>query len=117
MSRVPKARSLTSGVIALWAASAYVNAFRRMMNRIYGVQEGRALWKLRPLMALVTLVSLALVMLMMLIMIISGPISEAVGKVLGFGEDVAHLWDLLKLPVLLIFLVVSVAILYQATQT
>lgn len=107
--------AVASIVIALWAASAYVNAFRRMMNRIYGVQEGRALWKLRPLMALVTLVSLALVMLMMLIMIISGPISEAVGKVLGFGEDVAHLWDLLKLPVLLIFLVVSVAILYQAT--
>ncbi len=107
--------AIVSIVLALWAASAYVNAFRRMMNRIYGVQEGRALWKLRPMMALVTLVSLALVMLMLLIMIISGPISEAVGKALGVGEDVAHLWDLLKLPVLLIFLVVAVALLYQAT--
>ena len=34
---------------ALWSASAYVGAFGRAMNRIYEVDEGRPVWKLRPL--------------------------------------------------------------------
>ncbi len=41
---------------ALWTASGYVNAFGRAMNRMYEVDEGRPIWKLRPLMILVTLV-------------------------------------------------------------
>ena len=34
---------------ALWTASGYIGAFGRAMNRIYEVDEGRPVWKLRPL--------------------------------------------------------------------
>ena len=34
---------------ALWSASGYVNAFGRAMNRVYEIDEGRPIWKLRPL--------------------------------------------------------------------
>ena len=34
---------------AIWSASAYVGAFGRAMNRIYEIEEGRPIWKLRPL--------------------------------------------------------------------
>ena len=34
---------------ALWSASGYIGAFGRAMNRIYEVEEGRPVWKLRPL--------------------------------------------------------------------
>ena len=43
---------------ALWSASGYVGAFGRAMNRIYEVEEGRPVWKLRPLQLLLTLVGL-----------------------------------------------------------
>ena len=33
---------------ALWSASGYVGAFGRAMNRIYEIDEGRPIWKLRP---------------------------------------------------------------------
>ena len=33
---------------ALWSASGYTGAFGRGMNRIYEVDEGRPIWKLRP---------------------------------------------------------------------
>jgi len=102
-------------VLALWSASAYTNAFRRMMNRIYHVEEGRAIWKLRPMMLLVTLASLSLVVASLLLMIITGPIAEAVGKTLDLGHRAALLWDLLKIPVLLVIVVVVVAVLYQTT--
>ncbi|HQA14701.1 MAG TPA: YihY/virulence factor BrkB family protein, partial [Ornithinibacter sp.] len=39
---------------ALWGASGYVGAFGRTLNRIYQVDEGRPVWKLRPLVLLVT---------------------------------------------------------------
>ena len=37
---------------ALFSASAYVGAFGRAVNRVYEVDEGRPVWKLRPLMVL-----------------------------------------------------------------
>ena len=40
--------------VALWAASAYVDAFGRAMNRIYEIDEGRPIWKRRPTMLLLT---------------------------------------------------------------
>ena len=40
--------------VALWSASGYVGAFGRSMNRIYEVEEGRPIWKLRPAMLVVT---------------------------------------------------------------
>ena len=45
---------------ALWSASGYVGAFSRAMNRIYEVEEGRPVWKLRPIQLLLTLVGLTL---------------------------------------------------------
>ena len=44
---------------ALWSASGYVGAFGRAMNRIYEVEEGRPVWKLRPIQLVLTLVGLA----------------------------------------------------------
>ena len=58
---------------ALWSASGYVNAFSRAMNRIYGVTEGRPVWKLRPLMLLVTAVLLVLVAAVLMALVVSGP--------------------------------------------
>ena len=34
---------------AVWSASGYIGAFGRAMNRIYEIDEGRPVWKLRPL--------------------------------------------------------------------
>ena len=57
ISRVPAGRaraSSSASVGALWSASGYVGAFGRAMNRIYEIQEGRPIWKLRPVMLLLT---------------------------------------------------------------
>ena len=34
---------------AIWSASGYIGGFTRASNAIYGVEEGRPIWKLRPL--------------------------------------------------------------------
>src|SRR5919199_2457 len=42
-------------VLALNAASGYIGAFTRASNAIYEVEEGRPIWKLKPLQIVTTL--------------------------------------------------------------
>jgi membrane protein len=100
---------------ALWSASAYVNAFSRAMNRIYEIDEGRPIWKLRPVMLLVTLLSVVLTAVAALILVLSGPVAQAVGDAVGLGDQAVTVWNIAKWPVLLAIVIVVVAILYYAT--
>ncbi|MBG6189546.1 membrane protein [Arthrobacter sp. CAN_A212] len=105
--------TLVIGILgALWSASAYVNAFSRAMNRVYEVEEGRPIWKLRPVMLLITAVVLLLVVLMALLLILSGPIAESVGNVIGLGDTALLVWNIAKWPVMVAFAVLMIAILY-----
>ena len=64
---------------ALWSASGYVGAFMRASNVMYEVDEGRPIWKLRPLQMLVTLLALLGIALAALAVVVSGPLAQTVG--------------------------------------
>lgn len=100
---------------ALWSASGYVGAFSRAMNRIYDIDEGRPIWKLRPLMVLVTVVMLGLLALVVLGLVVTGPVAAAIGNAIGLGDAAVTAWNILKWPVVLALVVVVVATLYYAT--
>lgn len=102
-------------VTALWSASGYVGAFSRAMNRIYGIDEGRPVWKLRPALLLVTLAAVLLVAAMALMLVLSGPVSRAVGEALGVGDAAIAAWNIAKWPVVGILAVVLIAVLYYFT--
>ncbi|MEV8144406.1 YihY/virulence factor BrkB family protein [Specibacter sp. NPDC078709] len=108
--------TLVIGIVtALWSASGYVGAFSRAMNRIYGIDEGRPAWKLRPALLLVTLAVVLLVATMALLLILSGPVARAVGEVLGVGSATLTVWSIAKWPVVGILAVILIAILYYFT--
>lgn len=100
---------------ALWAASNYVNAFSRAMNAIFDVQEGRPIWKLRPVMVLITLVVLLLVVTVALSLALSGGIAEAIFGVIGLGEQATMVWGIAKWPFLFVIVVGIIALLYWGT--
>ena len=100
---------------ALWSASGYVGAFGRAMNRMYGIREGRPIWKLRPLQIVVTLLSLLLAAAVALSLVLTGPAAEAVGNAVGLGSTAVLVWNIAKWPVLLLVVVLVVALLYYAT--
>ncbi|MFD6139496.1 YihY/virulence factor BrkB family protein [Promicromonospora sp. NPDC060271] len=102
-------------VLALWSASGYVGAFGRAMNRIYEVDEGRPVWKLRPVMLLVTLVAVVIAALIVAAVALSGPVAQAVGDAVGLGSTAVTVWGIAKWPVVLLLVVVLVAILYHVT--
>ncbi|KUH86126.1 MULTISPECIES: YihY/virulence factor BrkB family protein [unclassified Mycobacterium] len=100
---------------ALWSASGYVGAFGRAMNRIYEVEEGRPVWKLRPVQLLLTLAGLVLAAAVVLMLAVSGPVAEAVGNAIGLGAVAVTVWSIAKWPLILLFVVLAVAILYYVT--
>ncbi len=85
------------------------------MNRIYEIEEGRPIWKLRPLMFVVTAFCLVAVGASGLMLVISGPVARSVGDVLGLGDAAVTAWDIAKWPVLLLVVGVLVAVLYYVT--
>ena len=106
---------VTGLLVALWSASGYVNAFSRAMNRIYEVDEGRPIWKLRPIMLLVTLVTLVLVALICAALVLSGPVAEGLGSAIGLSEVTVAVWSIAKWPVVVVLAALVIAILYWAT--
>ena len=106
---------ITGALAALWSASGYVGAFGRAMNRIYEIEEGRPVWKLRPLQLVLTLAGLLLASAVAVMLVISGPVAEKVGNAIGAGSVAVTIWNIAKWPVILVCVVLAVAVLYYAT--
>lgn len=100
---------------AIWSASGYVGAFGRAMNLIFEVPEGRPIWKLRPLMLALTVLLLVLAALTLLGLVVSGPVTEAVGSLLGLGELTVLIWTVAKWPVMAVIVASMIALLYYFT--
>jgi len=104
---------VTGLVGALWSASGYVGAFGRAMNRVYEIDEGRPIWKLRPTMLGVTLFSVVLLVIAGLLLVLSGPVAEAIGGAIGLGDAALTVWSIAKWPVLIAIMIVIIAVLYH----
>jgi membrane protein len=98
--------------LALWSASGYIGAFMRASNTIYEVEEGRPFYKLRPLQLLVTLVMVLLLAIVAIGLVITGPLTDAVGNLLGLGHTATTVFSIAKWPVMLAIVMSMFAGLY-----
>lgn len=101
--------------IAIWSASGYVSAFGRGMNRMWEIDEGRPIWKLRPMMLAVTILIVGLTALVAFGLVLTGPAARAVGNAVGLGATSLAIWNFAKWPVTLAAVTLIVALLYYAT--
>lgn len=123
--------SATGGVVALiigiavavWSASAYVKAFSRCMNIVYGIEEGRGLIKQTATMLLITVALLVGVVLILVSIALNdtivtgilGPIAEplGLGGFLAFmSQTFLPIWAWVKWPVILALVIAMIALLY-----
>jgi membrane protein len=107
--------ALVGLAIALWSASGYVNGFRQAANIIYGVPEGRPIWKTYPMRLAVTIVAVIILVACALIVVVSGSIANEVGNALGIGHGAVTAWNVAKWFLLVILVSLLLAILYWAT--
>jgi membrane protein len=108
--------ALLIGIVgAVWSASGYVGAFGRAMNRIYEIEEGRPVWKLRPLQLLITVGGLVLAAAAAFLLAVSGPVASAVGSAVGVGDVALTAWSVARWPIIVAFMTLAVAVLYYVT--
>jgi len=100
---------------ALWSASGYVGAFSRAMNTVYGVEEGRPFWKLRPFQVVITVITVALCVVGLVILLVSGRVARTIGDAIGVGDTGVDVWNIAKWPALAVVVMLTVALLYYVT--
>ena len=101
-------------LLALNSASSYVAAFTRASNAIYDVEEGRPVWKLKPQQIGIVLVLILLLVVIAVAVTVSGPLAQEVGKVIGVGDTAVTIWDIAKIPVIILLVSFLFAFLYWA---
>ncbi len=99
---------------ALWSASGYVGAFMRASNAIYGIGEGRPVWKTLSTRVVITVVLLAMLILVGVGVTVTAGLATQVGKVFGIGSTAVTVWDVVKWPVIVVVVMLMFAILYWA---
>jgi membrane protein len=102
-------------LLALWSASGYIAAFMRAANHVYGVPEGRPIWKTAPVRLAVTLFTVVCMVLGLVIVVATGSLADKIGSALGLGSTVVTVWDIAKWPFLLVIFALMLAVLYWAT--
>ena len=99
-------------LFTLWTASGAFAALINALNRAYDVQETRPFWKVRGIAILMTLGLSVLILVGVLLLIVGEPIGQAIAEIFGLGELFELVWNIVRWPVALFFLVFTVALLY-----
>ena len=101
-------------LLALNAASGYIGAFTRASNAIYDVAEGRPVYKLKPAQIAISLVLVLLLVVTAGAVALSGPAAKQAGDLVGVGDSAVAIWDIAKIPVILLVVIFMFSFLYWA---
>jgi membrane protein len=99
--------------VAIWVASSGMLAVGRTLNAAYGFRETRRVWIRRPLSMALTVVFAALVAGALVLVFYGGVIADALAARIIFGPFLLVVWNLLRWPLVIAFLVLSFDIVYN----
>lgn len=109
----PQGGLLSFGILlALWSASAGVRATINALNVVYGVSEGRPAWKLYALSLLYTVGLAALLIAAAALMVLGPQASGWLGAQFGLGAVTVTAWNVLRWPLAVSLLLITVALIY-----
>ena len=100
--------------VALWSGSSYIAAFMRASNVVWDIEEGRPIYKTIPIRVLVTVVTVILMTASALAVVLTGSLAHRVGNVLGLGSTAVMVFDIVKWPIMLLFVAMILSVLYYA---
>jgi membrane protein len=104
---------LSVGILGtIWAASGAFSALINALNRAYDVQETRPFWKVKAIAVLMTFGLSALILVGVLLLIAGPSIGETIAEVFTLDDEFVVVWSIVRWPVALLFMIVTVALLY-----
>ncbi len=104
--------SLSLGA-ALWVASSGMLAVTRSLNRACGRRDSRPWWLRRLVAIVLTATFIALVIAALALLLYGGEMGQAVAARIGLGPTFVLLWQLLKWPLSIVFMVLSFEMIYN----
>lgn len=102
-------------LIALYSASGYIGALIRVTNEIWGVEEERPFYKLRPLQIMITLTMVIVLTVILAVVVLGGALADAVGAEIGIGETALDVWSIARWPLLFAAVAGVIALLYRVS--
>ncbi len=99
-------------VIALWSASGAFAALIAALNKAYDVEETRPLWKVRGIALLMTLGLSVMILISVLLLVLGPNIGSVIAGFFGLSSVFELVWNIVRWPVALFFMVFAVALLY-----
>ena len=100
-------------LLAIWVASNGMLAVGRTLNAAYGFRETRRVWIRRPIAMGLTVIFAVLVAGALALVFYGGLIADALAARVVFGPFLLFLWQLLRWPLVIAFLVLSFDIVYN----
>lgn len=98
-------------LVALWTASVGVRSLINAMNKAYGVQEGRPVWKLY-IVSLVYTLGIAIMLLAVAGLMILGPqVMQWLADQIGLGDLFVTIWTWVRWPAIVLLLMLIVAVI------
>jgi membrane protein len=101
-----------SFIVTLSAASSAIMAVMDSLNRAYGIRERRPYWKAFGTAALLAMGLTTFVMTAVVLMVLGSQIGSILAYQAGFGSTFHTTWTLLRWPVVVLILMVSMASIY-----
>ena len=104
---------LSVGILGtIWAASGAFSALINALNRAYDVRETRPFWKVKLIAILMTF-GLSALFLVGALLLIAGPsIGRTIAEFFTLGDEFMVVWNVARWPAALLFMVVTVALLF-----
>ncbi len=104
---------LSVGILGtIWAASGAFSALINALNRAYDVQETRPFWKVKGIAILMTFGLSALILIGVLLLVAGPSIGKTLAEVFTLGDEFMFVWNIARWPAALLFMVVTVALLF-----
>jgi membrane protein len=98
---------------AIWAASGAMGTVVKSINRAYGCEETRPLWKKR-LVAIVLVLATAIVTVgTMVVIVFGGTLGDAVARRAGLGSAFRWAWGIARWPLGLVLVLLLLALIYE----
>lgn len=104
---------LSFGLLAaIWAAAGGIRAAMNALNAAYDVEESRPFWKLYPMSILFTLGIAVMLIAAVALMLLGPQAMEWLAGQIGLGSVFVTIWTWLRIPVAIVLMVVTVALVY-----
>jgi membrane protein len=99
-------------VAALWAGSSGMASVMTALNVAYDVEDVRPWWTRRLLAILLTLGFAVFILTALVLLVFGVEIGAAVARRLGLGGLFTAMWNVLSLPIVAVFVLVGIALVY-----